>query len=302
MKATLAKTLFACFAILTSTGTINAGEMTNADGNAIVNSRPLSAELQKRLAEERRAEFEEIEEILSEESTDLSGLIIPIHHPNSEGDYEGKTQLAGLQIPIKNLTTLTTNQLNATTAKYSPFAFHWIESFPSENILKLEDGSEWRVHDNQTSIIFSWRTNAPIVITPVFSWFTTPSYPYLLHNKETDQSVKVKMQDIGPFRFGPLSTWVAGIDKSSAELFLINGQGDRTQWEVHPSDRYLLEGTKNNVEDGWNVNDAVVIGKNDGWLWWFSSYDHILINVESDHYIRIRPVSSTPNSYSILGR
>jgi len=285
MKATLTKTLIASFAIVMAIGNLNAEEevqyeeeTVNTEENVVVNSRPLSEEQKKLLEEQRQAELEELDEMLESESTELSGLIIPI-----------KTQ---------NLIALASNELHTTATTYSPFAYHWIESFPQGNILKLQDGSEWLIHKDDAEVFYTWRTNSTVVLTPASSWFTTPKHPYILHNKELDQSIRVKLF-LGPIQYGPLSTWVAEIDRNANEVFLINGQGDRTIWEVHPSDTYLLNGS--NLEEGWLVNDTVIVGKNDGWLWWFSSYDHILINIEANHHIRVRPVSSIPNSYSSIG-
>ncbi len=224
----------------------------------------------------------------------LACLAIPIKNQNEEALFSEEiseldsTTLAGLWIPIKhqNFTMLSSDFMRGTASSYTPAIFHWIEGFPQHNLLKLEDGSEWIFDDADAFVIRSWEPGDTIVLSPKGGMFWGSNFGYILANKSLGSSVSANPY-LGPVKFGPNSTWVAGINRTLGQVYLLNGKGDRTVWEVSPSDMYLFK--------DWAVNDAVIIGENDSWLWWLSSYNSIVFNVNMNHYVRSRQVSSTPH-------
>jgi len=274
MKMTLRKTLFVSFTLLAAVSTVNAEEalndeiVSNLEENVTVDSRPLSPQKKKLMEKKRQDEIDQNEQMLEEESIELSGLVIPI-----------KTQ---------NLIMLASNQYNATDASYSPYLYHWIDHFPQSNsLIKLEDGAEWFFDVNEAHVVRSWRPGDTIVITPKGGWFWSSNYSYVLTNRDLGTSVNVNLS-LGPIAFGPNSMWVGGIDLMNGLVHLTNGQGEKTVWEVSSSDMYLFK-------EEWAVNDTIIVGENDSWLSLWSPYNHIFLNVNMNHYIRVRQMSNSPN-------
>lgn len=276
MKATLAKTLFMSSIFLAVTSGIFAQETTdeatavqeNVQENVIVDSCPLSAQKRQWMEEQRKAEQEQAEQILKEAienpSLDISGTVIPI-----------KTH---------NLTALVANQMNTTAASYCPYVYHWIDSFPQRNIIKLEDGSEWIFDKSAADILQLWRSNHTVFITPKGTSLWGSNYTYVLTNTDKGNSVYVN-PFLGPIAFGQNSTWIAGINSSMGQIYVLNGLGERTVWEIANADLELFK--------DWQVNHTIIFGQNDSWLWTFSSFDHIIINVNMNHYVRARQISSS---------
>lgn len=161
--------------------------------------------------------------------------------------------------------------------------YHWIDSFPQYNILKLEDGSEWDFDPASDGfIIRSWRAGDALVISPYISWFWESNYKYIITNKDLGSSIYVNPL-IGPIEYGINSTWVCKLDHKNGKLYLTNGQGEKTIWDVASSDFDLFS--------HWELNDHVILGEDSSWLSTFSSFDHIIFNVNMNHHVRARLAS-----------
>lgn len=268
MKSGFAKkTLFAAFSLCFAASNLQAHEaLRESEENVIVDCQPLSKESLRRMEEQRREEAEALEALLSENPSELSGLIIPI-----------KTH---------NLYALTSEPFTTTASISNPSLYHWIDQFPQSDIIKLEDGSEWRFDQSDIYVMRTWRPGDTLVISPKETWFFSSNYRFVLTNKDLGSSVDVNPY-LGPISHGTLTSWVNGVDKNLGQVYLINGQGDRSVWEVYSADRYLF--------DEWAVNHTVMLGENNSWLWWFSSFNNVIINVNMNHYIRVRQISATPN-------
>jgi len=277
-KATLTKALVLSALCVAGAHSIHAEEASREEitivaneGHVEVGTSPLSAEKAAQLENARKEEIE------------LEA------HLREEGD--GATQLSGLVIPIKHvsLDNLLKSEMSATASCYSHYVCHWIDKFPQENVIKLQDGSEWILDNNDIGVIHDpnvdnrWMAGHTIIVTPTGYSIWGSNYGYVLTN--TDKNVSVSVNPIaGPKEFGAYSTWVAGIHRDVGHAYIVNGQGERTVWEVAPQDRdYFNE---------WLVNYHVVFGYNDSWLWALSSYDHILYNPHMNHYVRVRQITS----------
>ncbi len=171
--------------------------------------------------------------------------------------------------------------MTSTASSYSPHLYHWVDSFPAQNVLKLEDGSEWTFDTEEAYIARSWRAGDTVVLSPKSSWFWSSDFSYILTNKSLGSSIDVN-PFLGPVAWGPYTVWVAGIDHTKGHVYLVNGQSERSTWVINSSDMYLFK--------DWAVNDTILIGDNDSWLWWFSSYNHVLINVNMNHNLRAREI------------
>ena len=146
---------------------------------------------------------------------------------------------------------------------------------------------EWLFDDRDAETLRSWQPGDTIVVTSKSNIIWGSNYKYLLVNKSLGSSVSVNPYQ-GPIKFGQFTTWVKGIDKKLGQVHLLNGQGDVTVWEVAPSDMEFFR--------DWAVNDRVIVGENDSWLWWMSSFSYIIYNVNMNHDVRMRQVSSNPSN------
>lgn len=233
------------------------------DEHAIVDSRPLLPQTRIQMQQARQAEIEQADQITEEEGIELSVLMIPI-----------KSQ---------NLIALASNELNTTAAALTPCHYRTIANFPQQAIIKLDDGSEWVYDRADAYILRNWNIGDQIVISPKQQLIIGSHYHYMITNRTLGDSINVNLF-LGPIAFGRCSTWVSGIDYNLGKVYIINGLGERTVWEFSSSDMYLVK--------DWKVNDTVIIGQNDSWLWYFSSYDSIIINVNMNHYVRATIVSN----------
>jgi|GEM_PF-1538031 len=269
MKKALAKTLFTSFALLAIAG--NAEETlqdgaSNLEENVIVDSRPLPPSKKKQLEQQRKAESEQTDELSSQEELELSVLKIPI-------------------LP-QDYIALASNSSSHTAANVSPSLYHWIDFFPQDNIVKTEDGAEWIFDSSDPSILRTWRSGDTIVIAPKGRWLWGSNYSYVMTNKDLGNSIDVNLF-LGPIAFGSYSTWIVGVDQNLGQIYVLNGQGERGVWEISNVDLYLFK--------EWEINDTLVVGQNDSWLWWFSSFNHIIVNVNMNHNVRARQISSNSN-------
>lgn len=152
-----------------------------------------------------------------------------------------------------------------------PVHWHWLVSvFDDEHRIKIEDGSRWEILESDFHILKNWRKEDPLVITPNYSWWN--EYDYYITNKTNNSYVKANFSD-DPEAFGHLSHWIVDIDPFLGHISLEN----QMVWCVDPQDSSVLR--------GWAVNDHVILGVYHSY---FSSYDHILINVNWDNHVRVK--------------
>lgn len=148
---------------------------------------------------------------------------------------------------------------------------HWTVGIDSDkNILELEDGSQWKVSDEDFKEVASWEDHQMVEISPNR---LSSSYEYYITNKATDSYIQVSLLK-APLRGSPYAITITGMNYRHS-FFLSNG----TSWEIASSDLYLAR--------NWYVNDLVIIGVNNEW---FSSYTHILINIHTNTFVRVKKI------------
>ena len=169
---------------------------------------------------------------------------------------------------------------------YEP-SLHWIDHFPSEgNLIELDDHSRWIFDFNDAHIIRYWQPSDQIVISPKENCYLWGSnFDYVLTNQGTGTSVNVNPY-LGPVEGGVRTTWIEGIDFNNGRVYLKNGEGVSSVWEISNNDIDLFE--------DWRPGNALIIGVNNSWLWWFSSFNFIIINVNHNHYVRARMILPAP--------
>lgn len=136
--------------------------------------------------------------------------------------------------------------------------------------LKLEDGSEWRVHSGDENKILYWRVNDPLTITQNMRWFT--KYNYQIINKSNGSRVEAKLFR-GPLENGEFSHFI--IAKDFKEIVL----NDRTHWEISCLDSAIFS--------DWALGDYIIIGTNSN-TFFDSDKEALLINVNMDNCARAK--------------
>lgn len=221
---------------------------------------------------------------------------------SEKSETEKEIKLCSLLIPIKEKDSstleavcrcisprigglLASNVTHYPEATVSSSFSHSIENFPQDNIIKIEDGSEWIFDKNNSHVIHNWNLHDTVDISPKGSWLWGSNYSYVMTNKNRGTFVDVNLY-LKPIPYGSHSAWIVGIDQNNGQVYLLNGEGKHTVWEIPNVDLYLFK--------DWEINDTLIVGQNDSLVWWFSSYNHILINVDMHHFVRARQVFSNP--------
>ena len=161
---------------------------------------------------------------------------------------------------------------------YYPFSCHWISKISAfGDSLEIEDGSVWELDPTDGYKALHWRSRDPLVITQNRAWFSEYNYRIINKTKEfslsnTSRSVTANLK-LGPFENGEYTNFIAIMDRLKGELALT----DSTNLEVCPRDRSLFR--------NWKEGQAIIIGVNSGWE---SSYDLILINVNTNNFVRAK--------------
>lgn len=134
------------------------------------------------------------------------------------------------------------------------------------NVLEIEDGSLWAICSSHLYKTTNWITTDKLIITQNTIWFS--SYDHCVVNLTTGDTIHVNLAE-GPFRNGAHTRWIIGIDYINRNLVLDDG----SVWYVSSMDSSIMY--------NWAIDDTIIIGVNDGW---YSSKNHILINVRKINY------------------
>lgn len=210
------------------------------------NSSPLSNESLEFL--------EEIEKEIEEESTK--------NFSNKHKQVSGTTEIMTLNESLAN---------------------HFIASFPQDNMIKLDDGSEWSFDRSEIYQVRSWEVGHTLLLYPS----NDKEKPYLFYNEDLDTYLKIN-PFAGPKKEGPKTNWIIGIDHNLGHVYLVNGLGDRSSWSIDPA--YMP------VFREWTTKQTIMVAShNMNWFekalsWFFSSYDFVLLNVNKIHNIPAKPL------------
>lgn len=157
---------------------------------------------------------------------------------------------------------------------YYHFHAACVINFPEAKI-DLEDGSQWKISDDDRTALLAWRTFDHVVITPNRGFNNDCSY--YLTNQVNGSYVRGNLIR-GPAVGGERTMQITGLDANSRykrAIYLNNG----TSWRVDDSDLFII--------DNWHIGDPIIIGRNDAW---FTSSGTFLINVTTNTYVRVRKI------------
>lgn len=152
---------------------------------------------------------------------------------------------------------------------FYPPATHFIaEISPYTDTIRLEDGSLWRTNSSHRDELLRWAANDMIVISQNTSWFS--SFRFRLTNRTTQSYVHAEIS-LGPVLGGAYTHKAIAVDPYNGQIILQNG----SRWEIAYADSATFS--------KWLINDTIMIGMNRSW---FSTGDFILIDVESNSFVR----------------
>jgi len=149
---------------------------------------------------------------------------------------------------------------------YPNSTHHPVLYSPAGDIIQLEDGSIWRVADDDAPCVCSWLATDAVQISPNYSWWS--SFPFRMQNVDTGCCVQVGLK-MGPFYDSIFTRWIVSINHTTQELWLNDG----SHWQITGLDKSIFQ--------KWLPDDPIIVGNNDDWL----SYKmpNILINVNLYH-------------------
>ncbi len=144
--------------------------------------------------------------------------------------------------------------------------------------VELDDGAIWRaVNSSSAYEITHWRTNDPLVIHPTFVPNWSGGRYYLLN--ERLNSLAVVELSAGPVLNRATNSQLTYIDYATGVIQIQDGAGRSSYFRLDYTDRAIYQ--------KWRPGQSIILGSNeDCYAGWFSSYQYILINVESNTYAR----------------
>ncbi len=166
----------------------------------------------------------------------------------------------------------------SSSSSYPAFTHFVRETDVQGSIVTIQDGSVWRVSDEDQYIVKKWSSRAEVAIKPNSLSFwnkltgSRPSYKYRLVNQYTGESVAANLS-LGPFKYNPNTRKIDRIDYYQGEVYLNNG----TIWKVD------LSGPCSEILRDWQQGQAIICGSNDTWFSLGNPF--ILISVEKDNWL-----------------
>lgn len=167
------------------------------------------------------------------------------------------------------------------TSPHSTSFYETLDFEPETHLIRLTDGSQWKVSPSDLHKLSGWKAAQPITIeVDNWSWgyltLGNKHYIYRLVNATTGSSVEALLYK-GSNINSPQYRQIEGLLKSSLQVSLNDG----STWAVSSSDYLLFQ--------EWVIKDTVVIGSvKKGWFDCCNNYHYILINVDSNHFVRAK--------------
>lgn len=158
---------------------------------------------------------------------------------------------------------------------------HWLEEKTQDGkSIAFEDDSIWHVEPRSRPRMEKWTKGDQLKIYPNLDSFSGTSYPYCIENSDKRTHPICATLKLGPHKSNQNAMWIQKIDLKELRINLQTGKGRTIEWLVEEKDREMFA--------NWKTFQGIVIGQNKGTLsWWFSSYEHILINVNRGEWLRV---------------
>ncbi|MEX0961843.1 MAG: hypothetical protein WDZ28_03185 [Simkaniaceae bacterium] len=145
--------------------------------------------------------------------------------------------------------------------------------------IELDDSTVWKVTtDNPQEIKQYWNTGDIIKISKC----NFPSWSgsrFFLINDSKNIYCYAELH-LPPHTDHPNTNRIIDVNTYTNSVTLQNNQGFRTAWKVDPADHFQLR--------CWKVGHHVIVGVNAGNCSnWFSKYENILYNIETDYISKV---------------
>lgn len=159
---------------------------------------------------------------------------------------------------------------------YSSFAITTIGH--KGGTVNLSDGSLWTIRSSDCWVVSGWNDNynknspytvgpSKVYITSNNSWLSSATYPYMMVNKDTGESVYCNISQTAPLEN---TIWVQFIDYNSGKVELAHANGYNT---------FYLSAFDDGIYTKWQAGDRVFYGRNSRWNSVSSPY--LLINLRT---------------------
>jgi len=139
----------------------------------------------------------------------------------------------------------------------------------SNNIIELDDGSEWRIQSSDIEKAKEWDADDVVVVTP--SSQSGQSFDYVMDNLTVNDKAQVTLLD-GPKMGGLYARFVLEVDVDNGEFVLDDG----VRCDVFAMDIDFLE--------SWCEGDPIIVGVSAGSF--VGGEQYIFINSNTENYVR----------------
>lgn len=173
------------------------------------------------------------------------------------------------------------------------------------DLIELNDGSQFEVigtDDSET--VQEWRVGDKLLIAASYQLFSFSKRPvFNIKNVKEEESVSAYFSRPAPKNHALVKTISpGGIDRDYGEIYLQDGAGNETLWQVNKNDIKILQtwGYIKNPLTKEKIWDPILIGTNESestfgktWQNFFDQEMHILINyahLETAPYVRARMI------------
>ena len=149
---------------------------------------------------------------------------------------------------------------------------HWIKGINYQTkVIVTEEGAHWKIPSNRFSqmVLNFWLINDSVTIRPLYN---NSNYPYELKNKTNGFGLPVELI-LGPELNSIHTLWIRGYDMGAKKVYLSND----SCWMIADADMTIFR--------DWEPNDQIIIGSSNSW---FSSYNAILINPQTNNFVRAK--------------
>ncbi len=164
------------------------------------------------------------------------------------------------------------------------FADHVIYGFPQENMLRLDDGSDWTVDQSDVRELRKWKLGHIVLLYPRKG---DTNKPFMFYNQSINSTLKVNPY-AGPTVNGLKTNLIIGLDPRLGHIYLRNGGNERSSWAIDKSYWPLFQ-------EWGNGHPIIIANYNKSWLekyfpHFFPSYDFVLFNITKVCIIPVKPL------------
>ena len=170
----------------------------------------------------------------------------------------------------------------------------------SGDLIELSDGSQFNVVGSDSEYVDDWKAGDKLLIYPPFISLGGKVI-FKIKNMKEDESIQAIYSKRAK-KGHPLSKTLEWIDRNYGEIYIVDGSGNETRWQVYDGDIKKLQkwGYRIDPITHEKKKDTILIGTNESEITLISKWQsyrdhdmHILINfecLEIDSHVRARKI------------